>query len=225
MNTFSLAKLVADRRFSRNIKSEQLSVTGVSGLHSRVMLERPQKLRFTTVLNVEAGIGTFQYARASVEGTATRPVGRFVTALTGAIGSSIGNKPCQSGWFLGGVRTVRGQIAGTRDADAFWLARAEVGTKQGFSRPVGFFDIWWAGSREAFGRVQPQREAGVGVGLLDGSIRVGLLARVVSVEAVADGFLSERSVVGGMGLKERVASCLLQGPFHRSIGRQRSPTP
>ncbi|WP_373070406.1 hypothetical protein [Gemmatimonas sp.] len=172
VNTFSLAKLVADRRFRRNIESEQLSVTGVSGTYSRVLLERPKGLRFTTVLNGEAGTGTFQYARASVEGTATRPVGRFATALTGAIGNSIGDVPRQRGWFVGGVRTVRGQIAGTQDGDAFWLARAEVGTKQGFLRPVGFFDIGWAGIREAFGKVQPQRGAGIGVGLLDGLIRV-----------------------------------------------------
>ena len=172
VNTFSLAKLIADRRFRRNIESEQLSVTGVSGMYSRVWLERPKGLRLTTVLNGEAGTGTFQYARASVEGTAARAVGRFSTALTGAIGSSIGDVPRQRGWFVGGVRTVRGQIAGTQDGDAFWLTRAEVGTKQGVVRPVGFFDIGWAGSRETFGKVQPQRGAGVGVGLLDGLIRV-----------------------------------------------------
>jgi hypothetical protein len=172
VSTFSLAKLIADRRFRRNIESEALSVTGVSGTYSRVLLERPQGLRITTVLNGEAGTGTFQYARASVEGTITRPVSRFATALTGAIGSSLGDVPRQRGWFMGGVRTVRGQIAGTQDGDAFWLARAEVGTKQGVLRPVGFYDIGWAGSRETFGKVQPQRGAGVGFGVLDGLIRV-----------------------------------------------------
>ena len=78
----------------------------------------------------------------------------------------------QRGWFVGGVRTVRGQIAGTQDGDAFWLARGEVGTKQGVFRPVGFFDVGWAGSRNAVGKVQPQRGAGVGIGVLDGLIRV-----------------------------------------------------
>ncbi|WP_396202336.1 hypothetical protein [Gemmatimonas sp.] len=172
VNTFSLAKLLADRRFRRNIESEDLSVTGVSGMYSRVLLDRPQGLRVTTVLNGEAGTGTFQYARASVEGTITRPVSRFSTALTGAIGSSVGDVPRQRGWFVGGVRTVRGQIAGTQDGDAFWLARAEVGTKQGFFRPVGFFDVGSAGSRNAFGKLKPQRGAGVGIGVLDGLIRV-----------------------------------------------------
>ena len=172
VNTFSLARLIADRRFRRNFESEGLSVTGVSGMYSRVLLDRPQGLRVTTVLNGEAGTGTFQYARASVEGTATRVVGWFSTALSGAIGSSVGDVPRQRGWFVGGVRTVRGQIAGTQDGDAFWLGRAEVGTKQGFFRPVGFFDVGWAGSREAFAKVQPQRGAGVGIGVLDGLIRV-----------------------------------------------------
>ncbi len=172
VNTFSLARLIADRRFRRNFESEGLSVTGVSGMYSRVLLDRSQGLRVTTVLNGEAGTGTFQYARASVEGTATRVVGWFSTALSGAIGSSVGDVPRQRGWFVGGVRTVRGQIAGTQDGDAFWLGRAEVGTKQGFFRPVGFFDVGWAGSREAFAKVQPQRGAGVGIGVLDGLIRV-----------------------------------------------------
>jgi hypothetical protein len=172
VNTYSLARLIADRRFRRNIESEDLSVTGVSGMYSRVLLDRPQGLRVTTVLNGEAGTGTFQYARASVEGTITRPVSRFSTALTGAIGSSVGDVPRQRGWFVGGVRTVRGQIAGTQDGDAFWLARAEVGTKQGVFRPVGFFDAGSAGSRNAFGKLKPQRGAGVGIGVLDGLIRV-----------------------------------------------------
>ena len=172
VNTFSLAKLIADRRFGRNIQADRMSVTGVSGTYTRVVLERPQGLRLTTVLNGEAGTGTFQYARASVEATAARPVGRFATALTGAIGSSIGDVPRQRGWFLGGVRTVRGQIPGTQDGDAFWMARAEVGTKQGVVRPVGFFDVGMAGSRKTFGTVQPQRGAGVGFGVLDGLLRV-----------------------------------------------------
>ena len=172
VNTFSLAKLIADRRFGRNIQADRMSVTGVSGTYTRVLLERPQGLRLTTVLNGEAGTGTFQYARASVEATAARPVGRFATALTGAIGSSIGDVPRQRGWFLGGVRTVRGQIPGTQDGDAFWMARAEVGTKQGVVRPVGFFDVGMAGSRKTFGTVQPQRGAGVGFGVLDGLLRV-----------------------------------------------------
>ena len=174
VNTFSLARLLADRRFRPNFDSELLSVTGVRGTYARLLLDRPQGLRLSSVLQGEAGTGTFQYARASVEATASRAVGRLATSLTGAIGHSMGNVPRQRGWFVGGVRTVRGQIAGTQDGDAFWLARAEVGPKWGGVRPVGFYDIGWAGRRETFGRIQPQRGAGFGVGLLDGLLRVDI---------------------------------------------------
>lgn len=172
VNTFSLAKLVADRRFRRNIEAENVSVTGVAGTWTRVLLEQPRGLRATAVVSAEAGTGTFQYARAAVEGTVSRPVSLFALSMMGAIGSAVGDVPRQRGWFMGGVRTVRGQIAGTQDGDAFWLSRAEVGTRQGVVRPVGFFDIGWAGSRASFGTVQPQRGAGVGLSALDGLIRV-----------------------------------------------------
>ena len=172
VNTFSLAKLIADRRFRRNIEAENVSVTGVAGTWTRVLLEQPRGLRATAVVSAEAGTGTFQYARAAVEGTVSRPVSRFAASLTGAIGSAVGDLPRQRGWFVGGVRTVRGQIAGTQDGDAFWLARAEVGTRQGIVRPVGFYDIGWAGRRGTFGAVQPQRGAGIGLSALDGLIRV-----------------------------------------------------
>jgi hemolysin activation/secretion protein len=95
-----------------------------------------------------------------------------VAALTAAVGSTTGQLPSQRQWFLGGVRTVRGQAPGTAEGDAFWLARAELGTRQGVVRPVAFFDVGWAGSRRALGRVQPLRGTGVGVGVLDGLLRM-----------------------------------------------------
>jgi hypothetical protein len=72
-------------------------------------------------------------------------------AVTGSIGSSVGDVPTQRNWYVGGVRTVRGQVAGTQSGDAFWLGRAELGTRMGAVRPVVFFDIGWAGSRKKFG--------------------------------------------------------------------------
>jgi hypothetical protein len=69
------------------------------------------------------------------------------------------------------VRTVRGQLAGTQLGDAFWFSRAEVGTQSGAFRPVAFFDVGWAGSRRSFGSIQPQRGAGLGLGLFDGLMR------------------------------------------------------
>jgi hypothetical protein len=52
------------------------------------------------------------------------------------------------------------------------LARAELGTRSGIIRPVTFFDIGWAGSRDAIGRTQPQRGTGIGLSLLEGIFRI-----------------------------------------------------
>ena len=173
-NTFSLAQLFGNRRFRQNILSEPASITGVSGSWLRAFGNNPQGLRLTTATRIEAGTGTFEFARGSVEGTATRPIGRFATALTGSIGSSAGRLPVQRLWYVGGLRTVRGQIPGTQAGNAFWLARAEIGTKAAWARPVGFFDIGWAGNRKTIGGTQPQRGAGFGAGFLDGLFRVDI---------------------------------------------------
>ena len=174
MNTWSLGRVFGDRRFGPNILAERASITGVSGSWLRAFGTDPRRLRFATGARLEAGTGTYEYARGSVEGTATRIIGRFATALTGSIGSSAGMVPFQRRWYVGGVRTVRGQFPGTQAGNAFWLSRAEIGTKTPWFRPAGYFDIGWAGPRNAIGRTQPQRGAGFGFGFLDGLFRVDI---------------------------------------------------
>jgi hypothetical protein len=172
VNTFSLARAFANSRFRENIISEPASITGVSASWLRAFGTDPKGFRLTTATRVEAGTGTFEYAKGSVEGTATKVLGRVAAALTGSIGSSAGRLPVQRLWYLGGLRTVRGQIPGTQAGNTFWLTRAELGTAGGAFRPVAFFDVGWAGSRTTIGKTQPQRGAGVGIGLLDGLIRL-----------------------------------------------------
>lgn len=171
VNTFSLARAFGGNRFRENLLSEPGAFTGVNASWSRLLVDRPKGTRLTSITRLEAATGTFEYARGSVEGTLTRPIGRLATALTGSIGSSMGRVPFQRGFAIGGLRTVRGQLPGTQMGDAFWFSRAEVGTRTGAFRPVAFFDVGWAGSRKAFGQIQPQRGAGFGFGLLDGLLR------------------------------------------------------
>ncbi len=171
-NTLSLGRVFGDRRFRDNFGSEPLSVTGVSGSWLRGFGNNPKGFQLTAIARVEAGTGTFTYGRGSWEGTLTRPVRRLAVALTGSAGSSVGDVPAQRHWFLGGLRTVRGQLAGTLRGDAFWLGRAEVGMGKGAFRPLVFYDEGWAGDRAAFGKITSQRGAGFGVGLLDGLIRL-----------------------------------------------------
>jgi hypothetical protein len=174
VNTFSLARLTNGARFRENLLSEPGAFTGVSANWSRMLVERPRGVRLTAIARAEAATGTFEYARGSVESTASRRVGPFSAALTGSIGSSLGRVPFQRGYAIGGLRTVRGQLPGTQQGDAFWFSRAEVGTGSGAVRPVAFFDVGWAGSRKTFGQIQPQRGAGVGLGFLDGLFRLDL---------------------------------------------------
>ncbi len=174
VNTFSLARAFGNHHFRENILSEPASITGVSASWLRAFGTNPRALRLTTATRLEAGTGTFEYARGSVEGTATQVIGRVATALTGSIGSSAGRLPVQRLWYVGGLRTVRGQIPGTQSGNAFWFARGEIGTKAAFARPVAFFDVGWAGNRNAIGKTQPQRGAGFGAGFLDGLFRVDI---------------------------------------------------
>ncbi|MEO7522012.1 MAG: hypothetical protein ABIW79_09365, partial [Gemmatimonas sp.] len=172
VNTFNVFTLLDDRKFRQNIASEPVSMTGVSGTYVRAFGNNPTGLRLVTATRGEAGTGTFEYGRLAVEGTFSRPIGRFALAVTGAGGSSVGRVPVQRLWYMGGLRTVRGQIAGTQSGDAFWLGRAEVGTKFSAVRPVLFFDAGWAGNRDALSRSTPQRGTGLGLGFLDGLFRV-----------------------------------------------------
>jgi outer membrane protein assembly factor BamA len=175
-NTFSLV----NRRFLPNILAEEVSLTGLSTEWLR-SYEPRFGIAFSSAFRGEAATGTFEYGRGSLELTATRPIERFAFSVAASAGASLGRVPVQRQWYMGGLRTVRGQIAGTEEGNAFWLARTELGTRQGVIRPVVFFDIGWAGRRSEFfktdpesllGRSQPLRGAGVGVSLIDGLFRI-----------------------------------------------------
>lgn len=174
VNTFSLARAFGDRRFRENLTAEPGAFTGIRATWARSVIDRPQGIRLVTVTRAEAATGTFEYARGSLEATVSRPFGGFAGALTGSIGSAMGRVPVQRGYYVGGLRTVRGQLPGTQGGDAFWLGRAEIGRGRGAFRPVAFYDIGWAGSRRTFGQVQPQRGAGFGFGVLDGLLRMDI---------------------------------------------------
>lgn len=173
VNTFSFARAFGDRRFAPNIIAEPSTFTGVDLTWARTLLDQPRGWRLVGITRAEAATGTFEYARGSLETTVSHGLGRRASfALTGSAGSSAGRLPIQRNWFLGGLRTVRGQFPGTQNGNAFWYSRAELGTRQGFARPIVFYDMGWAGSRSAFGQGMMQRGAGVGFGFLDGLLRV-----------------------------------------------------
>lgn len=171
VNTFSIPRLFGDRRFPPNPISEPASLTGVSIEWLRSYMPRAG-VATTSALRAEAATGTYEYGRGSLELSASRAAGPLTLAVTGSGGSSVGRLPVQRQWYMGGVRTVRGQMAATHEGTAFWLVRSEVGTRSSFARQVVFFDIGWAGARDAIGVTQPQRGVGFGTSILDGLFRI-----------------------------------------------------
>ncbi|MEO7363587.1 MAG: hypothetical protein ABI120_24865 [Gemmatimonadaceae bacterium] len=174
VNTFSIGGLFGDRKFRPNIQSERSSFTGLAATWQQAYGSNPMGFRLATTLRGEMATGTRQYAKASLEGVVTRPVGRFMASVSGSGGYSAGVVPSQRLWYLGGLKSVRGQIAGTQDGDALWLVRTEVGLRNGFIRPVVFFDAGAAGSRKRFGDASIQRGVGFGLSILDGLFRIDL---------------------------------------------------
>lgn len=172
VSTFSLGDVLGFGQFRTNFDASRISVTGLDVAWSRAFGGDPLGTRVLTSVRGEGGTGTVTYGRAALDLQVTRPFSRVSTALTTSVGSSVGDLPPQRSWFLGGLRTVRGLPPGSAFGDAYWFARAEVGTRFGFVRPVIFTDAGWAGSRDAFGQGRMLRGAGGGLSVLDGIFRL-----------------------------------------------------
>lgn len=170
---FSIAKTLGADGFDDNIDAEDGNIVGVAAEKHVSYGLNPHAFRFFGSLRGEAATGSFKYGRAMIDATGSRGLFKGVdAALTVGAGSSAGDVPVQRMWYLGGSQTVRGQTAGIQFGDAFWFGRAEFGTSRVGFRPVVFYDIGWAGSRENFGDPgRPMSGAGVGASIMDGLIR------------------------------------------------------
>ena len=172
----SVAKLVNEVRFRENIAAREGEVVGTSLQLAGSRGVDPRGLRLFGRLRGEGATGGWTYARVASELTASHGLGPwFDGALTLGAGSSAGEVPVQRLWFMGGYGTVRGQDPATLVGDAFWLARAELGAKSIAARPLVFFDLGWAGARDAWRHPgRPASGVGVGASFLDGLIRFDL---------------------------------------------------
>ena len=155
----------------------------------------PHGLRLLSDLKLEGAAGTFDYTRASLQLTASHGLGRLLDgAFTLGGGTSGGTLPIQKQWFVGGVRTVRGQRAGAAIGDAFWLSSLELGTTSPGLRKVIFADIGWAGSRKNYAHPgRPLSGVGAGLSFLDGLVRLD----------VAKGIFPEKKVRANLYVEGR----------------------
>ncbi|HEX2718529.1 MAG TPA: ShlB/FhaC/HecB family hemolysin secretion/activation protein, partial [Gemmatimonadaceae bacterium] len=174
-------------KFPPNIHVDASTSYGLGLRSMRSFGLDPRGFRLLTDLRAEgAGMRSGGYGRALADLTLSHPL-LFETdlAITGAAGiagardavggadSLRGVVPIEKQFFVGGPRTVRGIAPGSGVGEAFWLARAELGVGSIGFRPVGFFDMGWAGARRDFTNPgKPLAGAGVGISALDGLIRL-----------------------------------------------------
>ncbi|HEY4218142.1 MAG TPA: hypothetical protein VGM67_13445 [Gemmatimonadaceae bacterium] len=175
----SLGNVFGDARFEQNIDAEPLSVYGAGGDVSRTFGTNPEGAQLFARMRGEAAATSGEtsvnagYARLMLDATLSRNVGPFATTITAATGSSAGRVPLQRDFFIGGLQTVRGQVAlpdgDGRVGNSFWLGRVEVGSRSLALEPSVFYDAGWAGPRTDLMRAgHPLSGAGVSLSFLDG---------------------------------------------------------
>lgn len=171
------------RRLGTFVAAREGWYGGVAARARRTFGGDPDGWRLFTDLRGELAGGPVTYGRASAELSVRRAVGRMSLAATGAAGEGLGDVPQQRWWWLGGARTVRGQLAGTQAGAAYHLAQVEAGWRVGVVRPLVHADIGWAGVPTERTRGQPLSGAGLGFSAIDGLVRVDVSRGLAPVRA------------------------------------------
>lgn len=98
-----------------------------------------------TLVSLEGGAGTAEYARVGLNGSLDIPIVRDMRiSLEGGFGLSIGSLPIQRGWYLGGPSTLRGYPPRVLGGARFARIRGEV-AQSFFFGDVSLFSDWaWA---------------------------------------------------------------------------------
>jgi hypothetical protein len=173
---FSLPHLFEDTRdFRENLVAERADQIGAS---LRLRVNRgldPTGLRWSAELFAEAAAGSYAYARPALTATVSAPLpGGFLGGLEVAGGSSVGDLPSQSAWYLGGSGSLRGYAPLSAEGEAFRRARAEISNPLPGARWVLFSDAGWAGGRQHVQLDPSLLSAGAGLSFLDGLLRLDL---------------------------------------------------
>jgi hypothetical protein len=171
---FSLPHVIrGSHRFRPNIFAERADQIGASIMFRTQRGFDPEGAMWTTDVTLDGATGTFDFGRASGTLRLATPLGR---ALSGAVelgaGTSTGNVPVQSGWYLGGPATLRGYSGGETIGDAFWRARAEIGNHFPAARIVLFSDVGRAGPRDQLSFEHSFSSVGIGASFMDGLVRI-----------------------------------------------------
>ena len=97
-----------------------------------------------TLVSLEGGAGTKEYARVGLIGSLDIPIVRDMRiSLEGGVGTSVGNLPIQRGWYLGGPSTLRGYPPRVLGGVRFARIRGEVASSFFFGDVSLFSDGDW----------------------------------------------------------------------------------
>ncbi|MDZ7630014.1 MAG: hypothetical protein U5K74_01335 [Gemmatimonadaceae bacterium] len=149
---FNVANAFSDnRRMLDNIVAQEGQVGGGAGeWHASYGLD-PRGWQVTTDMRAEAAGGSFNYARGLADITVAHPLfWKLSFGQTLSSGTATDSVPVQRQFFMGGLRTVRGQIAGTRVGNTYWLSRSELAFGSDAAKRTLFLDLGWAGERNDF---------------------------------------------------------------------------
>jgi len=133
----------------------------------------PNGWTLATDVRAEGAGGSFNYARGLVDITVARRLfWKFSFGQTASMGMATDSVPLQRQFYMGGLRTVRGQQAGTQIGNTYWLSRSELGFGSATAKRTVFLDLGWAGRRADFSTPgRPQAGWGFGTSFLDGLFR------------------------------------------------------
>ncbi len=161
--------------FRPNLRARDADQFGAQLTLRRAGSRNPLAFRWGAELSTQAATGTYDFARPRLTLRATTPLpAGLLAGLEVAGGTSTGDVPVQSHFFLGGPATLRGYGGAVLHGDAFWRSRIDLSTQTPAARLVLFSDAGWAGARDDFTKGRALLSAGVGASFLDGIVRLDL---------------------------------------------------
>ena len=174
MTDFSVRHLLNDDHvFAPNIEASRADQYGGVLTLRRDFGLNPAAVRGGVELRGRAETGTFEFTQPALTLRASAPMpARLTLGIEGSAGTTFGDVPAQSIWYLGGYTTIRGYDYAVLAGDTYWRSRAELATSFPAFRLALFSDAGWAGGRDDFDVSRPLVSGGAGVSLLDGIVRI-----------------------------------------------------
>ncbi len=158
-----------------NIQADEGTFYGVRSMLHAQFGEDPQVGVLLARLWGELGWGESAYQDLGAEVEMVLPLAwRLAGALRLGCGRAWGTVPVQRNYFLGGSNTLRAFPGDAAIGEAFYLARAEVGSDVPGLRIVMFGDLGLAEDPQQLFDSRPLASAGLGLSILDGMVRFDL---------------------------------------------------